>query len=120
MMIAARIPKQARQAVRPDRRVRTAKRRGGQDLRPIGADGLLVARGILKPDIDEIAAFHHLAAGLHIARLVTVHRRNGEEAGQHRRQRYQHQKKIGVAIEPATRTLCLERVEPVIHVTTGR
>jgi ABC-type nitrate/sulfonate/bicarbonate transport system substrate-binding protein len=50
-------------------------------------------------DIHIIAAFHHLAAGLGEARLVTVQCRNGEEAGQVEAQAEQHQRQARRALQ---------------------
>jgi hypothetical protein len=62
------------------------------------ADRLLVANVVLKPDIDEIAAFDHLLGRLRKARLVAVDGRNGEETGQEKHDAAQQQKQDGAEV----------------------
>jgi hypothetical protein len=62
-----------RQAVGPDvGALIVAEGRHAQGLQPMDADRLLVARGVLKADVDEVARLQHLFGGLGEAGFVAV------------------------------------------------
>ncbi len=87
---------QRRQPVDPDPQfsLRQLEHRCGFDgrrLQPVDADRLLVADVLLKADIDIVAAFDHLLGGLGEPCLVTIDRRDREEAREEQQQRAQHQ-----------------------------
>lgn len=64
-------------------------------LKPVNADGLLVARLFLEADIHIVAALQHLLGGLREAGFIAVNRRNGEEAGQKSQKANDHKQERG-------------------------
>ena len=90
---------QGRDAVGPRGAVapRAVQRAGGGHgggLQPVDAGGLEVARLVLEADVDKVAGAQHLRAGLHVARLVAVERRQAGPSGQEQRQHEGGQQRV--------------------------
>ena len=55
--------------------IRAAEGQIGANLESVSAGRFLIAQPVLKADVDGVAGFKHLLAGLGVARLVPVERR---------------------------------------------
>ncbi len=91
---------QRRYAIEPDAHLRVRQSelcRGfdGGGLQPVDADGFLVANLVLEADVDEIAGLDHLLGRLREPRLVTIDRRDVEEAGQEEQRAADDQERKG-------------------------
>ena len=84
--------RQRRKPVFPDFSIARRPHRLQHDgLHPVDADRLLIARAVLKADVDHVARGHHLLGRLREPGLVPIHRGQAGKGGQRRAKRQDQQ-----------------------------